>query len=370
VSILYTPTITGSPAPVSANVTVEVKVSYGQAPGSGNLWVANGTTNYAVVAFDSSQLSVSGSPTPAISILPSGGSLVTPSATAFDTSGKMWVVNPGANSLVAYNPAQIGASGAPAPAITILPDSQASLAQPFGMAFDASGYLWIVNIDSGNVVAYSPQQLQGSGAPVPAMILKSTKPFFIPEGIAFDAHGNLWVSSWTGNGVGADTLAGNLQEFTASQLTKAGAQTLTPAITLTGQGLEFVSSIAFDVSGNLWLTDDVDTIAQYSAAQLAAGGAQTPTVVIIDGLAPPCNFPPSPAPYCNGPDGLAFDNSGNLWVANGVASGTESIIKYTPSQLSQSGSPTPAVALTRNGTSIFGSVGLTFYPHASGLPIH
>jgi sugar lactone lactonase YvrE len=369
VSILYTPTITGSPAPVSANETVEVKVSYGQAPGSGNLWVANSTTNFAIVAFDSSQLSVSGSPAPAISILPNGGSLVTPSATAFDTSGRMWVLNPNGNSLVAYNPAQIAASGAPTPAITILPDS-GSLAGPFGMAFDAKGNLWIVNLDSGNVVAYSPQQLQASGAPVPAIILKSTTPFFVPEGIAFDAHGNLWVSSWTHVISAADTVHGNLQEFTASQLTKAGAQTLTPAITLTGQGLQFVSSIAFDVSGNLWLTDDVDTIAQYRAAQLAAGGAQTPTVVIIDGLAPPCNFPPSPAPYCNGPDGLAFDNSGNLWVTNGVASGTESIIKYTPSQLSQSGSPTPAVVLTRNGTSIFGSVGLTFYPHASGLPIH
>lgn len=368
VSILYTPTITGSPVPVSANVTVEVKVNYAQAPGSGNLWVANATTNYSLAAFDSSRLGTSGSPTPAISIQPNSGSLVTPSATAFDTSGRMWVLNQ--NSLVGYSPAQIATSGFPAPTITIQPDSQGSLAGPFSMAFDAAGYLWIVNIDSGDVVAYSPQQLTASGAPVPAITLKSTTPFFIPEGIAFDAHGNLWVSSWSQSGPAPDTMPGNLQEFTPSQIAKGGAQT--PTITLTDSARKFISSIAFDVSGNLWVTNDFDQIAEYTAAQLAAGGAQVPNVLLTDG-ALPCKFPNEgapPPPLCNGPDGLAFDNSGNLWVANGVATGTETIIKYTPSQLTASGSPTPAVSLTPNGASISGAVGLTFFPHASGLPIH
>ena len=166
-----------------------------------------------------------------------------------------------------------------------------------------------------------------------------------------------------------DTFPGNLQKFTPSQLAKGGAQT--PTVTLTGPGLQFVSSIAFDVTGNLWLTNDVDSIAEYTAAQLAAGGAQTPNVVLIDG-AVPCIFAGStpPPPFCNGPDGLAFDNSGSLWVAHGVATASETIVKYTASQLTSSGSPTPAVTLTTNGTSIIGSVGLTFYPHASGLPIH
>jgi sugar lactone lactonase YvrE len=372
VSILYTPTITGSPAPVSANVTVEVKVSYGQAPGSGNLWVANGTTNYAVVAFGSSQLNASGSPAPAISILPNGGSLVTPTATAFDTSGRMWVLNASSNSLVGYNPGQIGTSGSPSPAITISSNAQGSLAAPFGMAFDAAGYLWITNIDSGTVVAYSPQQLQASGAPAPAIILKSTMPFYVPEGIAFDAHGNLWVSSWTHIISSADTVQGNIQEFTTAQISKGGAQT--PTITLSGLGVLYISSIAFDVSGNLWLSNDADTIAEYTAAQLAVGGTrQIPNVVIKTDTAKKCIFPNQgvpPPPYCNGPDGLAFDNSGNLWVANGVATtGTETIVEYTANQLITSVSPTPAVSLTTNGTSISGSVGLTFYPHAAGLPI-
>ncbi len=365
VSILYTPTITGSPVPVSANVTVEVKVSYAQAPGSGHLWATNATTDFSVVAFDSSVLGVSGTPAPAITISPNNGSLFLPEYAAFDTAGVMWVLNQ--DTLVGFSPAQIGTSGAPSPAITIQPvDSSLNLA--FSMAFDASGYLWIVNVGNANVVAYSPQQLAASGAPAPAIKLTSTMAFFQPEGIAFDAHGNMWVSSWTGSIPHVDTLPGNLQEFTPSQISKGGAQT--PAVTLTGPGLQFVSSIAFDVTGNLWLTNDADTIAEYTAAQLAAGGAQTPNVIILDG-ATPCIFPnQGPPPFCNGPDGLAFDNSSNLWVAHGVATSSETIVQYTASQLTASGSPTPAVSLTTNGTSIIGAVGLTFYPHAAGLPIY
>lgn len=68
---------------------------------------------------------------------------------------------------------------------------------------------------------------------------------------------------------------------------------------------------------------------------------------------------------------MAFDNSGNLWVANGVGSLTESIVEYSASQLTASGAPTPATTLTTNGVAaILGTVGLTFYPHASGLPIN
>ncbi len=366
VSILYTPTITGSPVPVSASTTVEVKVEYAQAPGSGFLWATTSVDTFSLVAFDSARLSTSGSPVPAITIQPANGSLFQPQHTAFDTSGTMWVEN--FDTLVAFSGSQLAASGAPSPTVTIQPVN-GSLAAPFSMAFDAAGFLWVVNVDSSNVVGYSPEQLKAGGAQVPAITLTLTTPFFIPEGIAFDAHGNMWVSSWSGSSLPPDTLQGNLQQFTASQISKGGAQT--PTIKLTGPGLQFVSSIAFDVTGNLWLSNDADTIAEYTATQLAAGGPQIPSVVILDGSAP-CKFPnqgPPPPPVCNGPDGLAFDNSGNLWVGHGVASTTETIVRFNAAQLTASGSPTPAVVLTTNGPSILGTTGLTFYPHASGLPI-
>jgi sugar lactone lactonase YvrE len=347
VSVLYVGKIAGSPANVAADVTPTVTVKYAAAPGSGNLWATTAINNVnTVVAFDTAALDVSGTPTPGTTI----PTIVEPTHTAFDSSGTLWVAD--LDTLVGYTSDQLAAGGAPTPAITINPPDTA-LTGSFTLAFDALGFLWVANIVSGNVVAYSPQQLAASGNPTPRFTLTSTNPFVNPEGIAFDARGNLWVTS--APAITGDTGTSGVQKFTPIQLVKGGVQT--PSATLTGPGLEYASAIAFDVSGNLWLTNDRDTIAMYSATALAAGGAQTPTV-LITGAA------------LAGPDGLAFDNSGNLWVANGVGSPTESIVEFSASELTTSGTPTPAVTLTTNGTSILGTVGLTFYPHASGLPLN
>jgi hypothetical protein len=61
------------------------------------------------------------------------------------------------------------------------------------------------------------------------------------------------------------------------------------------------------------------------------------------------------------PEGLAFDddNSGNLWVANDQSSNVGSIVEYTASQLTSSGSPSPNVFLNSD---LFG---VNF--HAPGL---
>ena len=359
VSVLYVGNVGGSPANVTSDATATATVKYGTAPGSGYLWTTTAINAVnTVVGFDTAELDVSGTPTPAITIQAINGSLDLPTHTAFDANGTLWVSN--FDTLVGYTSAQI-AAGAPVPAITIGP-VDSSLNSPFSLAFDDAGYLWVVNIAGANVVAYSPKQLATSGTPTPVLTLLSDSTFRVPEGIAFDARGNLWVTNWTFDSVSAtdpaDTIVtpGNLQEFTPSQLAAGGTQK--PNVVLTGVGLQFVSAIAFDVSGNLWLTNDKDTVAMYTASQLAAAGAQTPTV-IITGTA------------LSGPDGLAFDNSGNLWVANGIGSVTESIVEYSASQLATSGAPTPVTTLTTNGVAaILGTVGLTFYPHAPGLPIN
>jgi sugar lactone lactonase YvrE len=351
VSVLYFGMIGGNPANVSANDTATATVAYTPASGSGYLWATTAINSVnTLVAFDTAALDVSGTPTPAITIQAINGSLNQPTHTAFDTSGTLWVTN--FDTLVGYTSTQIATSGAPVPTITIGP-ADSSLDGPFTLAFDATGYLWVVNLIGRNVVAYSPQQLSSSGAPTPAMTLSSTDTLKNPEGIAFDARGNLWVTSAPAI-TGDSAAASSLQSFTPIQLSKGGAQT--PTVTLTGPGLEYASAIAFDVSGNLWLTNDRDTIAMYTAGQLATGGAQTPKV-IITGAA------------LSGPDGLAFDNSGDLWVANGTGSLSESIVEYSASQLATGGTPTPVTTLTTNGTSILGTVGLTFYPHAPGLPM-
>jgi sugar lactone lactonase YvrE len=356
VSTLFAGAVGGSPATVTADDTSTATVNYARAPGSGYLWSTTSVDNYSVEGWTPALLSASGTPTPAITIGPTNGSLFQPQHTVFDSSGNMWVEN--FDTLIAYTPAQIGASGTPVPAVTIGPTG-GSLNGPFSMAFDSHGYLWVVNVVNSNVVAYSPQQLATSGTPAPAITLTSDSAFHSPEGLAFDAHGNLWVTSWVNS---TPPPTGSLQSFTPSELAAGGAQV--PTVTIRGEGLAYPSSLAFDASGDLWVSNDgysaemvQATIAEYTPAQLAAGGTQTPNVLIT-------------GPALNGPDGLAFDNSGNLWVANGINSANETIIEYSASQLTASGSPTPVVTLMRSGNSTEGVTGLTFYPHAVGLPIN
>jgi sugar lactone lactonase YvrE len=99
-----------------------------------------------------------------------------------------------------------------------------------------------------------------------------------------------------------------VMEYPAAQLTSN-----TPAATITindGNGVQ-INGIAFDAQGNLWLANygpcDIDEL---SASQLAsASGSVTRTpVMILNGCASSATV--------TGPNGLAFDANGNLWVAD------------------------------------------------------
>lgn len=164
----------------------------------------------------------------------------------------------------------------------------------------------------------------------------------------------LWVANSgltkTGNatnGANANSILG----YTASQI--ATGTTAAPAIKLvTNSGN---AGIALDAAGNLWVTDPSNnSIAGYAAAQLKKSGQPKPDVVI--------------SANANGslesPEALAFDGNGNLWVANSAAAGAGSntVVEFTTTQLSASGSPKPAVRLASNAGSINNPQGLAFDP--------
>ena len=100
--------------------------------------------------------------------------------------------------------------------------------------------------------------------------------------------------------------------------------------TITGTGVSF--STVIDSNGNLWVSNQTapDSISKYTPDQQAIGGALIPDVTIMDnGMG-----------SLSGPVGMAFDGSGNLWVAN---FDNNTLVMYTPAQLAVSGTPTPVI---------------------------
>ncbi len=67
-----------------------------------------------------------------------------------------------------FTPGQLASSGSPAPAVVLSSTAPNSLDAPNGVAFDAAGDLWVADEGSDAAVEFSPGQLGSSGAPASA----------------------------------------------------------------------------------------------------------------------------------------------------------------------------------------------------------
>ncbi len=369
---------------------------------SGDLWVANGGGNYSgdhasVVEFTPSQLAQSGDPTPAVTISPNAGNtnLDKPYGLTFDGSGNLWVANYGSNSVVEFTTSQLTSSGTTSPAVTIGTGANTG---PNGPTFDKSGDLWVADNTTAQVAEYIPSQLTASASPPPNVLLSANAGSLdSPTHVTFDGSGNLWVA----NSAGSTNGDGSVVEFTTGQLATGSPA---PAVTLTPNGTGLATSlvgafdIAFDSGGTMWVANGAGlTLAGFTPSQYAASGSPAPAVQIspaygLDGspgleafdtqgnlwIANPATDTVvafTPSQLASGatrpaialalgkvPNGLAFDSSGDLWVSLGA----NQVEEFTPSQLAGSGTPTPAVTLSATGASLDNPVGLAF-DHAGDL---
>ena len=337
VATIEAPTIARTSAVVTSGDTASDSVSYAPRPGSGALWVGN--AGLTVVAYTNDQLAASTNAPPHTGL----GNIAT-STMAFDANGNLWVVNVG-SSVNEYDATDLATSGTPHPTVQINDDGHGSLNFVEGIAFDSSGDLWAVN-PTNTIVEYTPDQLTASGSPTPAVTLSADSggSLDIPTRMAFDSHGNLWVSNHENN---------TIVEFSTDQLKATGSPT--PVDTLTAaSGLDGPLGVAFDGNGTLWVTNNRDsTVLGFSATQLAAGGSPAPAVALT-----------ASGGSLNAPDGVAVDESGNLWVANPF---NKTVVEFSTNQLTTSGSPTPHVVV--GGSSLTQPTSLAFDPPASNLPI-
>jgi sugar lactone lactonase YvrE len=209
-----------------------------------------------------------------------------------------------------------------------------------GKTYTSSGSqaLWVAN--GTNVVEFASTTLtsMGSSAAAPTFIVNSSA-FAAPQGVIFNTSADLWVIDGGTMSTGGTAKPG-LYEFTPTQL--AGIQSgssVSPNMTINSSAFVFPQQAVFDSKGDLWVSDNgANAIFEFMPAQLMASGANvTPNITIKS------------SPAFNGALGLAFDSSGDLWVAN---NGTTTIFEFNASALpTASGSMTltPNIMLSDDG---------------------
>ena len=239
-----------------------------------------------------------------------------------DSLAQYAAVNETANTVIEYTPGQL-VTGSPEPHATISPHAasaglSASLSGPRDLVFGASGALWVADEEGDDLVEYAPDQLV-SGSPAPRATISSgpSNGLSVPLGLAFDASGDLWVTNEE---------ADDLVEYTPDQL-ESGSPS--PRVTVSGSsgGFDWPLGDAFDSSGDLWVANySTNSLVEFAPRQLTTG-SPAPTAVISSDTSGTSGTSDS----LDGPDGLAFDASGDLWVANyDEVTGANSLVEFAP----------------------------------------
>ncbi|HEY6325217.1 MAG TPA: hypothetical protein VIW73_01700 [Candidatus Cybelea sp.] len=196
---------------------------------------------------------------------------------------------------------------------TIDSNSNNQLVFSSGMHFDAQGRLWIITFgpyggDPASVYIFDVP-LTKKSQPRYEFVLQGTASL---NQLAFDASGDLWVTEDAEYGANA------VVEYTGP-FNRSG--TLTPAVTLT-DGIQGALGLAFDKTGNLYVSNlHADT--NHSIAVFAA---------------PASNRPPY---FLNGlhqPGGLIFDAAGNLYGSDNFSS-FSAIVRYNSNNLKAGARP-------------------------------
>lgn len=227
-----------------------------------------------------------------------------PSGVAVDVAGNVYVADTGNNKVGKFTPNGFPVAGWGTFGIK---GKVPYTTGPVGVAVDAVSNLYVVG--GANQIA----KFNANGGPAaftPAVALLN------PQGVAVDGSGNVYISDTGNNRIVQLSSGGSLAGFTASAsgtglLSLAapitiGSVTITSAVTLSGiavyNGIVYVATQGVGVNGSAY-----SSILGFDAA------TGTTTTIALPGFV--------------NPSGIAFDPSGNLYVAD---TGNRQVEEFAP----------------------------------------
>ena len=153
--------------------------------------------------------------------------------------------------------------------------SKAGLSAPNSVAFDSSGNLWVV--DGSRVLEYAhpfsthqaASMVIGQNTFTNSSATTSSSTVANPNGIAFDPSGDLWIGDKGNNRVLEFTTPISTGEAASLVLGQPNftSSATTPETEPSATGLYSPSALAFDSSGDLWVADFGDgRVLQYGGA--------------------------------------------------------------------------------------------------------
>jgi sugar lactone lactonase YvrE len=267
--------------------------------------------SYAVTAYSAAS-NGDVSPLPPV---PTG--LSEPQFVAFDANGNIYVTNWGTASITIYAK---GSKGDAAPIATI-GGSNTGLETPNGIALDASGNIYVTDSGVGSVFVYSaPGKSTGllNEAPIDT-ITGVTTGLSSPEGIAVDpTSDNIYVADWGASSVFVYPALGGSGW-------SGGKYSVAPIDSISGPATDLYSpeGLALDSSHNIYVADQGDAC--------GGCGGMPASVFVYPALGGSGwsggTYSAAPIDTITGsntdlywPEGLALDSSGNIYVADDIAS--------------------------------------------------
>ncbi len=271
-----------------------------------------------------------------------------PNDVAVDSAGDLYIADANNNTVEKVTPsgtlsivAGTGTAGLPTPG----PAASSELDAPSAVAVDASGDLYIADTLNDCVEKVTPSGtlsvfagVCGSQGNSSSGVQATSVHMYYPQGVAVDAStGDVYIAD-TGNNVIDEVAPSGISTVVAGINQKGGAPTPGPATS--SEMAPF--GLALDASGNLFIAD----LNHHEVLEVTTAGVLS--IVAGSGTSGQPVAGPATSSPLGGPNGVAFDGNGDLFIADAIDNVVEEV---TPSGLlsvvagtGTVGSPTPGPA--------------------------